>query len=277
MTKTSDTPTEGYTPLTPSRPKVTDQIIETMRQDIATGKVARGERLPNERDLAKHFGVSQPTIREAVRVLDAMGLIDVRHGSGAYATGDGGKLVATSLGTLLQLERVGIIEVLEVRTALGRYTARRAVHVATPGEIAALEEMADVLELVGGEKKVAPIAEKVVQFQCAMSAAAHNPLQFAIESFLIRLLVKFQLTAKKKAGIRFWRDWTLQLSDDRRRLVTAIRDRDEEAAVTAMAKYLAEQYLLFSSDADFKKLRLSDPAAVNAIAGIMGEVPSFDV
>lgn len=268
----------GRTPYTAerlARPKVTDEIIETLRRDIAGGTLGSGDRLPNERDLAHQFGVSQPTIREAVRALDAMGLIEVRHGSGAYVTGDGRRFLATSLDTLLQIERVGIVEVLEVRAVLGRYTAGRAAEHATDAEIDEIARIEESLEQIGKLKDIQRIVENVVVFQVAVSAAAHNPLQSAIESFLIRLIMKFQLTAKSKAGVRFWQNWTLQFGDDRRRLVDGIRARDEEAAIEAMMTYLADQRALFSSDPDIAKLRLSDPASVEAIAGVTLDIPDF--
>jgi GntR family transcriptional repressor for pyruvate dehydrogenase complex len=258
-----------------ARPKLTDEIIESLRHDIAAGVLARGERLPNERELARQFGVSQPTIREVVRVLDTMGLIDVRHGSGAYVTGDGREFLARSLDTLLQLERVGIVDVLEVRGALGLYTAQRAVENATEAEIEEIEQIADALEHVGEERSIHRIAERVVAFQVALSAAGHNPLQYAIESFLIGLMMKFQLTAKSKSGIRFWRAWTLKVATDRRNLVEALRARDTEAAVQAMTTYLHDQRVLYSSDKDLSRLRLSDPGSVKAIAGIMFDIPDF--
>src|ERR1700760_2071488 len=80
-----------------SRGKIANEIIEYLRSQIAAGTLARSERLPNERALADYFGVSQPTVREATRALEAMGLIEVRHGSGAYVSADPQSLLATSI------------------------------------------------------------------------------------------------------------------------------------------------------------------------------------
>jgi GntR family transcriptional repressor for pyruvate dehydrogenase complex len=272
----ADSKSAQYAPARRPRPKVTDEIIETLRQDIASGALARGKRLPNERDLAKQFGVSQPTIREAVRALDTMGLIDVRHGSGAYVTGDGWKFFATSLDTLLQIERVGIIEVIDVRAVLGLNTARRAAEHATDAQLENIARLARALEEIKAEKDINRIIEAVIEFQVAIAAAAHNPLQFAIESFLIHLLMKFQLTAKSRAGIRFWRSWTLQFTEDRRQLVEAITARDQQASVDAMETYLENQRALFSSDREIARLRLTDRASVEAIAMVTLEMPSVE-
>ena len=90
------------------RPKVAEVITNELRADIASGRLPLGSRLPNERDLAAHFGVSQPTIREAIRALDSIGLIEVRHGSGAFVTHDVHDFFTTTLQTFLQIERVGV-------------------------------------------------------------------------------------------------------------------------------------------------------------------------
>ena len=66
--------------------RVADQIIDDMCESMGTGVYPPGSRLPTERALAERYGVSGSTVREAIRALTAMGLVDVRHGSGAYVT-----------------------------------------------------------------------------------------------------------------------------------------------------------------------------------------------
>src|SRR3982074_3700471 len=65
------------------RRRVADQILEDLRGQILSGALPHGTKLPAERELAVHYGVSGPTIREAMRVLTAMGLVDSRNGSGS--------------------------------------------------------------------------------------------------------------------------------------------------------------------------------------------------
>lgn len=67
-----------------------EDVVEQIRASIVTGTLPVGERLPSERELAEMFGVSRPTLREALRVLEAVGLLDIRLGAqgGAFAGGD---------------------------------------------------------------------------------------------------------------------------------------------------------------------------------------------
>ena len=62
----------------------TEQVVSYVRGLIERGQLRRGDRLPAERDLATHIGVSRPTVRAGLRALAAMGVVQSRHGSGTY-------------------------------------------------------------------------------------------------------------------------------------------------------------------------------------------------
>src|SRR5258707_14646334 len=103
----------------PRRVKVVDEIIETLRKDIVTRRLPNGERLPSEKELSEQFAVSQPTVREAIRALETLGLVEVFHGNGSFVRSSGDYALASALQTLLQLQGVGIMDVLNVRQVLG--------------------------------------------------------------------------------------------------------------------------------------------------------------
>ena len=250
----------GVRPSAPApRGKASDEIIDGIVRDVVDGVLRRGDRLPNERELAQHFGVSQPTVREAVRVLDAMGLVDVRHGSGVYVNGDAQQFLARSLLMLLQIEGVRILDVVAVRGVLGRVSAGRAAEHATPEDIARIAGYADQLVQLDDVLDVQGIADAVVGFQLAVSAAAHNPLLYALEAFLVRLSMQFQLAARPDEGLRSWRERAASLNHHRQRLLHAVRAGDAAAARTAWDAYLDRQYELFASDRELAGIRLSDP------------------
>lgn len=242
-----------------SRRKVSSEIIESLRHSIASGELTRGERLPAETELAAHFEVSQPTVREALRVLEAMGLVEVRHGSGAYVTGDPAQFIATSLHTLLQIDRVGLIEVFEMRGALAVYSAARAVRCATEEDLDLIEQQERRLTEAATESDFQHIADAAVGFQVSLSAAAHNPLLLAIESVLAKLLIRLQIDAFAQRDLTFWRERSLHFSRDRRALIAALRARDEQRAIDAMNTYLETQRELFTSDPALVDAQLSYP------------------
>ena len=82
----------------PNRMRVTDDAITSIRHMILTGELAPGDRLPPEADLAANLGLSRTSLREAVRALTVLGVIDTRQGDGSYITGLGPELLLGALG-----------------------------------------------------------------------------------------------------------------------------------------------------------------------------------
>jgi GntR family transcriptional regulator, transcriptional repressor for pyruvate dehydrogenase complex len=255
----------------PGRAKVTDEIVESLRLEIVTRRLKSGDRLPNERQLAEHFGVSQPTIREAIRALDVMGLVDVRHGSGAYVRGDSAYVVATALQTLLQIERVSIIDALDVREVLGRETARVAAINATEADLELIEERLAALDQLQ-DGTMTELLDALAAFQDAIAIATHNPLQYALEAFLVNLLLQLQLKALRQRGLQYWLDRSARFQADRIAIVNALRRRDERKAFKAMESYLEHQREVFLADPELSAMRLSDPNAVRAVSDIVSAV-----
>jgi GntR family transcriptional regulator, transcriptional repressor for pyruvate dehydrogenase complex len=249
----------SLSPIT-GRARAARGIVESLRGDIAAGLLPLGSRLPSERELARHFGVSQPTVREAVRALDLMGLVNVRHGSGVYVTGDVSNFLATSLRILLQVERVGITDVLDLRALLGGYSARLAAEHVTEDEVAQMGDYLHVCEFPTAETTFHDTLAAVVSFQLAVSAAARNPLLFAIESFLIKLISQFQVTALEHHGQEFWTSRVQSFAPDRRRLLDCIVDHDAPGAVDAMALYLKTQSARFTADPELLSVTVTNPA-----------------
>jgi GntR family transcriptional repressor for pyruvate dehydrogenase complex len=256
------------------RPKVAEAIIADIRSRIATGQLALGSRLPNERDLARHFAVSQPTVREAIRALDAMGLIEVRHGSGAFVADNVHGYVYSTLNTLMQMRQVGINEVLDIRQLLAVWSVSRAASEATDED---LHEIETTEQRCREADTVLGMAETVIAFQAACSAAAHNPLLFALETFLIRLLMQLELTAEGHRGADFWRDQTARFTEHRQKVSRSLASRDPEGAAAAMQAYCEEQRAWFAADPMLSTVRLSDPRLVGAINDVLTDVPNFPV
>lgn len=117
-----------------------EQVAEALAARIAAGEPKVGERLPSERDLAQTFGVSRPTVREAVIALELDGLVEVKMGSGVYVRAkrpSGGKAGETDIGPF---------ELLEARRAIeGEACAMAALRV-TSETIARLRALVEEME-----------------------------------------------------------------------------------------------------------------------------------
>ena len=96
-----------------------EQISRKLAKSIADGKYDIGQRLPSERELAQTFGVSRPTVREAIIALELDGLVEVRLGSGVYVTN------RHPPSGIEGAKDIGPFELLEVRRGLNPYFAGR--------------------------------------------------------------------------------------------------------------------------------------------------------
>jgi len=136
-------------PTGPSRqgvrtPKTAELVAGTLRRMIVDGSLKDGDFLPNEPELMNHFGVSRPTLREAVRVLESERLVEVRRGSrtGARVRVPGPEIVARPAGLLLELSGATIADVLVARSAIEPVAARL---LATNGKDKAFDELEQIL------------------------------------------------------------------------------------------------------------------------------------
>jgi len=119
------------------------QIADQIRRLIARGRLAPGERLPAERDLARRLGVSRPSLREALIALEVQGLLDVRVGSGIYVARPAGGAPAAPLG-----DDSGPFEVIRARWMIEGECAALAARHATAAQLRAIRKAhADLLRI----------------------------------------------------------------------------------------------------------------------------------
>lgn len=125
-------------------PKTAELVARTLRQLIVDGKLKDGDFLPNEPELMAHFGVSRPTLREAVRVMESERLVEVRRGSrtGARVRVPGPEIVARPAGLLLELSGATIADVLVARAAIEPAAAEL---LAQSGQAKAIDELEEIL------------------------------------------------------------------------------------------------------------------------------------
>jgi len=124
-----------------------DEAVETLKSMIVTGEVRPGDRLPTERELAARFGMSRSTIREAVRALTTMNVLESRVGSGTFVTALRPDVLFDGTAFAVDLMRSGhVLELLEVRRSLDSLAAARAASRITAEELAQLRQLIAVMD-----------------------------------------------------------------------------------------------------------------------------------
>ncbi len=128
-------------------PKVADLVAMRFRRMIATGELNDGDWLPPEAELVTSFGVSRPTLREAFRLLEADGLVEIRRGppGGARVTTPGPERAAGLFGLILTLSGTTLDDVYQARMTIEPPAVRRVAEINDPETIARLDEVASEL------------------------------------------------------------------------------------------------------------------------------------
>lgn len=216
------------------RQKVADQILSALRTEIVSGALPRDSRLPTERELAARFEVSGPTIREAIRGLSALGLVEVRHGSGAYVSPNVDNIVAVSLGTLVQLESVGIEDLIRLLRVLNSHAAELAVERGTDEDVARVRSAA---ERTITSRTVGETGAAMTAFLTSFADASHDPLLGAIARFLVQLVVRLELASYESESDEFWRKWSSSAGSLRLAMVERLEERDADGLVKAVVEY----------------------------------------
>jgi GntR family transcriptional repressor for pyruvate dehydrogenase complex len=214
----------------------TEHVVSYVRALIDRGEVRRGDRLPAERDLAIHIGVSRPTVRAGLRALAAMGVVRSRHGSGTYIS-DG----PPALGS----EPLSFLAALHGFTGEEMYEARRILEVGAAvlaAERAAAEQIATLADEVAGlfasldDPRVFLVHD--INFHRSVAAASGNPIVASLVEMVSALYYERRRDTAAGASDRDLRD----AAEMHRRIYQAIRTRDADAAGQAMHAHLIQAF-----------------------------------
>jgi GntR family transcriptional repressor for pyruvate dehydrogenase complex len=152
-----------------------EQIVEQIAQAIRAGRYAKGAKLPTERELSVAFGVSRGVVREAVKVLDTMGLVESRQGSGIYVRNDSLPSVTRALTLSVSPEEKSVGGLFEFRRALETFAARCAAERRTAAEAAAIKDAAMATKQAAAENDRRAFGAGDSLLHTLLYAAAGNP------------------------------------------------------------------------------------------------------
>jgi GntR family transcriptional repressor for pyruvate dehydrogenase complex len=119
----------AFAPL--ERQSLSDRLARQIRGSIQSGDFRRGDRLPPIMEMARRFGVGHPTIREALKKLEAMGVVDIRHGSGVFVSRSEEVLVLASPDYSGTISKKLLLDLIRARSPLELQSVSEAVHNAT--------------------------------------------------------------------------------------------------------------------------------------------------
>jgi GntR family transcriptional regulator, transcriptional repressor for pyruvate dehydrogenase complex len=213
------------------RNKVYEEVAKQIERLILK-KLKPGDKLPSERELAEMLQVSRSSIRDAIRGLELMGLVEPRQGAGTIVREVSAETLVNPFATALKHRQELVSELLDFRKMLEPPLAARAATHASPDEISEMEEILQRQEvtLSRGEASIAEDAE----FHYSIALASGNSVVLKVLDILMDLL-------------RETRERSLQLKGrpqkslaGHRRILAAIKRHDAEAARDAMRRHIED-------------------------------------
>ncbi|GAA2585491.1 GntR family transcriptional regulator [Dactylosporangium sp. NPDC000555] len=203
-----------------------NEVQHQIRELIDSGILKPGQTLPPERELAEQLGVSRNSLREALRVLEARGIIVTRHGVGR-AVRDVQPTGSADWSLTDSIEVITINEVLDARALLEPRAAELACLRHTD------EEMREILDAAKDHSSWAD----TIRFHNAIAAAAHHVVIEQLINHQLRLLEELRQRDRYRSD-----DDAHTLTSDHLQIAAAIERRDAEAARSLMQKHLQQTH-----------------------------------
>lgn len=223
-----------------ARQSLVDTAASQMMEEIRSGSWPVHSRIPAEPELSRVLSVSRPTVREAVRALAQLGLLETRQGDGTYVTADDPAPVALRRAIL----GADPSEVITVRRALDALAAQEAAEHCTEDDLSRLDDLLARREQAITDRDSAAFTEHDADFHIAVAAASGN-------RFLSAVYASFDVTLIESVGdkcaVSAGKD-----PDERgshRKLLQAIRDRNPANATAIALGILADQEYRLGDDA----------------------------
>jgi DNA-binding FadR family transcriptional regulator len=209
--------------------RISETIVEQVRQLMRQGQLRPGDRLPAERDLCEQFGVSRVTVREALRMLESSGLVEIRVGArgGAFVTAPTSGRIGDGLADMLSLSVISAADVTEVRLILEVGIIPLLCERATEEDLEDLERMCELSRAADYSMDMS------AEFHVRVARATHNPaLALLVESFrgpILMSLEEAKATAPEMGKLG---------TEEHQQFVAAVRKRNPEKAMRIMREHL---------------------------------------
>lgn len=215
---------------------VAQQVIDQIRDAILKGRLRPGDKLPAEMELVQRFQVSKQTLREGLRALQYLGLIEMRKGinGGAYVAEVDMEVTLASLANFLYFKKVSIEHISEVRKAIEPHCARLAAEKISEENLQRLNTSLRECEELSSQVYSPEVTRSEINFHRIIANSTENPIMILLVDFVENLLQDI------KDIIRPDEAFTKLVIDSHKRIYQAIEARDPERAYDEMFKDVAQ-------------------------------------
>lgn len=205
------------------------RVIEKVKKMILSGELKPGEKLPPEREFAEKLEVSRNSVREAIRIMDMMGIVSSQQGSGNYVTCEFQKSITETMAMMFAMDQVNDKQISQVRYSLEVLAFTLALDRVREEELAKMEECVEKLDKNGDSKNNATL-DKIIHY--TLARASGNQLLIDILeacSGVFDILIE-----DMRYGILKNENRKTELNECHRHLVDALREGDREKGLQAL-------------------------------------------
>ena len=221
---------EAFLTRVASRPTLTADISRKLVGHLMRGDWVGGERLPAERELCQRLGVGRASLREALKALEIMGMIETRLGDGTFVCNRSEFLSRPLLWAIMGSDAEGIRELVEARRLMEVEIAGLAAERATPEDMQILESYTTEMENAIGDPET--FLEADLNFHLALGAAAHNRILINALQLIRNLMSQWIQNAIAKEGV------ATQVVKQHRDILFAVLRNNQSSARAAMQVHL---------------------------------------
>jgi GntR family transcriptional repressor for pyruvate dehydrogenase complex len=239
-------------PATPiERTTLAASAFEQLISNVVQGKWKAGVQLPPERELCQQLGIARTTLREALKAMELVGMVESRIGEGTFVCPRSEFLSRPLLWAFTGTDRAELADLLEARVFLERDLAGLAAERATAEELTGIENTIRFMaeKIAAGE----PVTDADMGFHAAVAQAAHNEV-LANAAQLIRSVMKYWIHLKLAMT-----DVAEKAIERHKLIFAAIQSRDPEAARHLMQDHLHETAALMTDVVSKRRSRVMQP------------------
>lgn len=218
---------------TPNKnPKVYDQVIEQIKNKIKCGEIKKGDKLPSEREMAESIGVSRTSVREAIRALEVVGLVESRQGAGNYIKTNFDNSLFEPLSVMFMLQESSVEEMYDLRETLELQCAKLCAKKIEDNELALLNAIVDRMYIAGSEEES---LELDIKFHYLIAKASRNVLLINVLEVISQLMDEF--IQKSRMQILHEGNTKESLLEIHENLLRALKCRDELKVYNSMKEH----------------------------------------
>jgi GntR family transcriptional regulator, transcriptional repressor for pyruvate dehydrogenase complex len=216
--------------------KISESIIQQIREAIFEGLLKPGDKLPSERDLVQTFGVSKATMREALRSLEVLGFLEIRQGvsGGAFVTAIDMTKARELFTNIVHFKDLSLTHLAEVRMILETHTAATAAKTIQSRDLKQLRVLIEQAREDLDDYDPARLRRNELDFHRIICSAGANPLLSLFIDLVHNLLADAKEILKPKS------DFSLKVLEAHERIYEALKDRNVEKARLEMVRHLME-------------------------------------